>query len=167
DVEFGYRLHQAGHRVLLSPEIQLTHTKQYTLFSLVRADVFQRAIPWTRIMLQRRIFQPDLNLRGNNMASVVTVFLMLLAPLLAVFLPGHMLADLVITEAVLLVLFLLLNQRFLSFLWRSRGSFFALRSVPMLWLQYGYSGMGLVLGILSYLNDGVFRNRHPGTAELK
>lgn len=167
DVELGYRLHQAGHRVVLSPAIQLTHTKHYTLASLVRADVFQRAIPWTRIMLQRRIFHSDLNLRSNNMASTLVVFLMLFAAFLAVVLPGGLLPAMAVTEAALLALFLLLNGRFLAFLWRARGAWFTLRSVPMLWLQYGYSGFGLILGVFSFMSDAVFRNRPPSAAEIK
>jgi GT2 family glycosyltransferase len=163
DVELGYRLHQAGHRVLLSSQIQLTHTKHYTLASLVRADVFQRAIPWTRIMLQRRIFHRDLNLRTNNLASMVTVFLMFFAPLL----PGHLLPGLAATEAALLLLFLLFNRRFLAFLWRSRGAWFALRSTPMIWLQYCYSGVGLALGFLSFMKDGLSRGSPSGPAEIR
>ncbi len=145
DVELGYRLHQAGHRILLSSAIQLTHTKRYTLASLVRADVFQRAIPWTKIMLQRRIFHRDLNLRTNNITSMVTVGLMFLAPLL------H--DSVVAAEAGLLLVLVLLNAQFLTFLWRSRGAWFALRAVPMIWLQYCYSAVGLALGVLSFLKD--------------
>ena len=159
DVELGYRLHQAGHRILLSSAIQLTHTKQYTLASLVRADVFQRAIPWTKIMLQRRIFHRDLNLRTNNLASMVTVFLMFLAPLL------H--GSLAVAEAGLLLLFIALNRHFLAFLWRSRGAWFALRAVPMIWLQYCYSGVGLALGILSFVKDSLMRSNPAGAVKIK
>jgi GT2 family glycosyltransferase len=163
DVELGYRLHQAGHRILLSSQIQLTHTKHYTLASLVRADVFQRAIPWTRVMLQRRIFHRDLNLRTNNLASMVTVFLMFLAPLL----PGHLLPGLAATEAALLLLFFLLNGRFLAFLWRSRGAWFALCSAPMIWLQYCYSGVGLALGFFGFMKDSMLRDIPSGRAGIK
>jgi GT2 family glycosyltransferase/glycosyltransferase involved in cell wall biosynthesis len=163
DVELGYRLHQAGHRILLSSQIQLTHTKHYTLASLVRADVFQRAIPWTRIMLQRRIFHRDLNLRTNNLASMVTVFLMFFAPLL----PGQLLPGLAATEVILLLLFLLFNRRFLAFLWRSRGAWFALRSTPMIWLQYCYSGVGLALGFLSFMKDATSRGSPSGPGEIR
>jgi GT2 family glycosyltransferase len=163
DVELGYRLHQAGHRILLSSQIQLTHTKHYTLASLVRADVFQRAIPWTKVMLHRRIFHRDLNLRTNNLASMVIVFLMLLAPLL----PGHLLPGLAATEATLLLLFFLLNGRFLAFLWRSRGARFALRSAPMIWLQYCYSGVGLALGFFGFMKDSMLRDSPSGPAETK
>jgi len=163
DVELGYQLHQAGHRILLSPAIQLTHTKCYTLASLVRADVFQRAIPWTKIMLQRRIFHRDLNLRANNLASMVTVILMFLVP----FLPAPFMPGLAVTEATLLVLFILLNWQFLAFLWRSRGLWFALRSAPMIWLQYCYSGVGLALGILSYLKDSLSQSKPAGEVKIK
>ena len=159
DVELGYRLHQAGHRIVLSADIQLTHTKDYTLAGLVRADVLQRAIPWTKIMLQRRIFQRDLNLRANNLASVVTVFLMLLTPLL----PGFAAA----AGAGLLVLLLFLNRHFLAFLWQSRGMWFTLRAVPMIWLQYFYSGAGLALGILSFVKDELFNKSPAGSPAIK
>ena len=159
DVELGYRLHQAGHRILLSSAIQLTHTKQYTLASLVRADVFQRAIPWTKIMLQRRIFHRDLNLRTNNLASMVTVSLMFLALLLQ--------GSVAVAEAGLLLLFIALNRHFLAFLWRSRGAWFALRAVPMIWLQYCYSGVGLALGILSFVKDSLSRSNPAGPVKIK
>jgi len=159
DVELGYRLHQAGHRILLSSAIQLTHTKHYTLASLVWADVFQRAIPWTKIMLQHRIFHRDLNLRTNNLASMVTVSLMFLAPLLH----GSALA----AEAGLLLIFIALNRHFLAFLRRSRGAWFALRAVPMIWLQYCYSGVGLALGIVSFLKDSLSRSSAAGKVKIK
>ena len=159
DVELGYRLHQAGHRILLSSAIQLTHTKQYTLASLVRADVFQRAIPWTKIMLQRRIFHRDLNLRTNNLASMVTVFLMFLALLL------H--DSVAAAEAGLLLLLIALNRHFFAFLWRSRGAWFAFRAVPMVWLQYCYSGVGLALGVLSFMKDSLLRSNRAGPVKTK
>src|SRR5690606_27450488 len=80
DVDLGYRLHLAGHRIRLSPGIQLTHTKRYSLRSLIRADVMQRAVPWTRVMLQRRVFRSDLNLRPNHLASTAVLGLMAIVP---------------------------------------------------------------------------------------
>jgi len=153
DVELGYRLHKKGHRILLSPEIQLTHCKNYTLPKLVRSDVFFRAVPWTRIMLQRRIFRGDLNLRGNNMMSMIVVYLMIITPVLPV--------PVMLTETGLGVLFVLLNRQFLAFLERMRGKLFALTSIPMIWFQYFYSGVGLGLGILAYIKESLF----PGEPE--
>lgn len=155
DVDLGYRLHQAGHRILLSPHIQLTHTKRYTLPGLVRADVMQRAVPWTRVMLRRRVFHSDLNLRPNNLASTAVLGLMALVPLLPV--------PVLPTELVLAIAFVALNGPFLAFLVRRRGAGFALRAVPMLALQYAYSAVGLGLGVLSFVRDRIAERGRGGT----
>jgi GT2 family glycosyltransferase/glycosyltransferase involved in cell wall biosynthesis len=147
DVDLGYRLHRSGHRIRLCPWIQLTHMKRYTLASLVRADVFQRAVPWTRIMLERKVIQNDLNTRSNAVASVALTGLMLLLPLLLFGRP-LLLAWL---EAGLLSALVILNGRFLAYAIHMRGFWFGLRCIPMLWFQYIYSGVGLVFGVLAHL----------------
>ena len=163
DVELGYRLHQAGHRILLCPWIQLTHTKRYTLSGLVKTDLKQRAIPWTRVMLERRIFRRDLNTRGNNIVSVMVVFLMVVAPFLTAILSWSLLA----VEAGLLLLLVLLNKHFLLFLRRLRGTLFSIRAVPMIWLQYCYSGLGLMLGALVFAKDRLAARWKPAWARSK
>jgi len=146
DVELGYRLHRAGHRIRLCPRIQLTHTKRYSLLGLVKSDVLQRAIPWTRVMLEQRVMRNDLNTKSNNIASVLVVFLMCIAPLL----PWLWSSALLLAETMLLLILVLLNRHFLAFLRRMRGMRFTLQAIPMIWLQYFYSGVGLVLGVLSF-----------------
>jgi hypothetical protein len=94
---------------------------------------------------------------------MVTVFLMFLVP----FLPSRLLPGLAATEALLLLSFILLNRQFLAFLWRSRGAWFALRSAPMIWLQYCYSAVGLALGVLSFMQDGMSRNSRSTPAEVE
>lgn len=149
DVDLGYRLHAAGHRILLCPAIQLTHNKRYSLFSLVKSDVFQRAVPWTRVMLERRIFRNDLNTSSNNIASVAIVFMMILA----LFLYRGSASELAWIQLGLLLVLVWLNRQFLGFVRRVRGNIFAIRAVAMTWLQYAYSGMGLVLGGLAFTWD--------------
>ena len=48
DIEFGLRLHDDGGKILLDPTIQGTHHKRWTLSLMVRTDIQQRAIPWSR-----------------------------------------------------------------------------------------------------------------------
>ena len=151
DVQLGYRLNQAEHQILLCPSIQLTHNKKYSLFSLIKSDLFQRAIPWTRLMLKRKTYNNDLNTSSNNIASVVVVFLTLVVLL---FHPNGILG-LVMIQLGLLLALVFLNLNFLMFLRKSRGVLFALCAIPMLWLQYAYSGFGLVLGTLAHLRDHV------------
>src|SRR5207244_833451 len=44
DIDLGYRLCGAGHRIRLDPGLQGTHLKRWTLGSIVRPDVACRAL---------------------------------------------------------------------------------------------------------------------------
>ena len=81
----------------------------------------------------------------------MVVFLMLMT---LVFGP-HEVWSLVLIQLALLVTLVLLNKTFLTFVQQMRGTLFTLHSVPMLWLQYFYSGFGLGLGILAHFRDRV------------
>jgi glycosyltransferase involved in cell wall biosynthesis len=139
DIELGYRMTQAGIRIRLRKDLQFTHCKRYSFFSLLRSDVAGRAIPWTRLMLARGIFRNDLNTRWNNVLSVPVAFLVLLCPVL----PHGAYA-----AAALTILFLALNAKFLSLTYREGGPPFALSSALMCWFSYLYSGLGVAAGAI-------------------
>lgn len=71
DIDLGHRLVEDGHRIELVKELQVTHLKRWTLASMVRTDIFARAVPWTRLMLARRRLDRDLNLRPAQRLSGV------------------------------------------------------------------------------------------------
>jgi glycosyltransferase involved in cell wall biosynthesis len=147
DIDLGYRLHQAGYRIWLNKDLFSVHLKRHSLASLVRSDVLGRAIPWTRLMLETRLFRNDLNTRFHNVASV-PVSVLLMAALLR--------RDLWLPMALpLAAIFLFLNRGFLTFLVRERGVWFAIRSAGMCWLGYLYSAVGAAAGALAYLRDRV------------
>jgi len=156
DIEFGHRLHRRGHRIWLYKELQMTHCKRYTFLSLVKSDFFGRAIPWTRLILETRVFKRDLNLQWHNLLSVPLAYLILISPVL--FREGRPLLLL----AVLPLLFMALNRRFLALAYREHGFLFAFRSCLMSWFSYLYSGLGLLLGVGSYLRD-----RWRGTSPIR
>ncbi len=61
DVEFGARLHRAGYKILLDPRFEGVHLKRWTLPSMVRTDIFQRARPWIQLMLRGRVESNAMN----------------------------------------------------------------------------------------------------------
>jgi glycosyltransferase involved in cell wall biosynthesis len=65
DIDLGYRIKQAGGKIVLSKKVQVKHYKNWTLMCLLKTDVFDRGIPWTRLILndKSRLIN-DLNL-GN------------------------------------------------------------------------------------------------------
>ena len=141
DIEFGYRLRRAGHRVRLAKDLQVTHLKRWTPLSLLRTDVFARAVPWTRLIIRSRVLPNDLNVRTSSRASVALVF-MLAAALVATPWAWWGVAAAILSGLGLLVL----NAGFYRFLWRVRGPFFMLAAVPWHWLYYACAGIGFVIG---------------------
>ncbi|HEV8725032.1 MAG TPA: glycosyltransferase [Candidatus Binatia bacterium] len=149
DIELGYRLRRAGHRILLDKSLQGTHLKQWTLLSFVRTDIVYRAIPWSRLILETKNLPNDLNLKWDQRASFA------LAAFALVFLALGMIhiQSLAIAAAGLLGV-LVLNRRIYVFFFRQRGLFFALACVPLHILYYLYSGLSYL-----YVRTGfVLRN---------
>lgn len=151
DIELGYRLGARGVVIRVLPELQVTHHKAWTLGSLVLTDTFRRAVPWTVLLLSRRHEgNTELNLGWSYRLGVIVSWLgaacFLAVPFSPAFLVGGLAA---------LVTIALLNLRLLRFFASIRGPFFALRTVPLLWLYGLYSGVGAGLGILEYLRKRV------------
>ena len=142
DVELGFRLTKAGYRVRLCKSLQVTHWKRWGFAAMVRADVLDRAIPWTWLILRQRGATNDLNLRQSHRLSVLMVF-GLLGALLAVGLWDWPAA----VAAALALGLLVLNADVYRFFWRKRGWWFALRAVAWHWTYYLYSGLGFAAGI--------------------
>ncbi len=66
DIELGVRMKRAGYQIRLSPDIQVTHLKRWTLASCIAADFFDRALPWTQLILDSKNMPDDLNLKHSQ-----------------------------------------------------------------------------------------------------
>lgn len=142
DIELGYRMYLARHRILLNKNVQVTHLKRYTLKSLVRSDVFSRAIPWTRLMLDTGIVRNDLNSRTSNVLSMILSAGVLMNLVLMMF--GYAVA--LPNIMVLLLVLLALNWGFFRFVHRRKGMVFTLQAIVMQWFVYVYSLFGVAVG---------------------
>ncbi|MEO6223606.1 MAG: glycosyltransferase [Vicinamibacterales bacterium] len=78
DIELGYRLRASGHRIMLSKSIQVKHLKRWTLRGLVSTDIFDRGVPWTVLILERRRLPNDLNVHMLQRLSAMLAYSMLL-----------------------------------------------------------------------------------------
>jgi glycosyltransferase involved in cell wall biosynthesis len=84
DIELGYRLRAAGHAIRIDKHIQARHLKRWTLGELLRSDIFDRGIPWTRLILERRAWPDHLNLRRVHEVCALLLCGVLLAGLILV-----------------------------------------------------------------------------------
>ncbi len=135
DIELGYRLRQAGHRILLDKALQGTHLKRWTLWSVIRTDITARALPWSRLILESRNAPDDLNLQWGQRLSGALVLLACLLLLLGLFR-----VELLALSAAALLLVIVLNRRLYLFFFRRRGLLFAAACLPLHFLYYLYSG---------------------------
>jgi glycosyltransferase involved in cell wall biosynthesis len=75
DIELGARLVRAGHRIRVVKHLQVTHLKRWTLWNTIRTDVFDRGIPWTRLILREKNMPDDLNVGVAQRVSLILAYL--------------------------------------------------------------------------------------------
>jgi len=76
DIELGYRLIEAGHKIVLDRTIEVTHLKRWTFWGLIKTDILDRGIPWTELILRDHMMPNDLNLQLSQRVSVALVFIL-------------------------------------------------------------------------------------------
>jgi glycosyltransferase involved in cell wall biosynthesis len=130
DIELGYRMSDRGARILLDPEICVTHTKRWTLWNSIVTDIVDRGIPWMVLLLERGKIPDDLNIRRRHrVASVLTgAALICLAACVRS-------ASWLVPSAILAVLALCMDAGLLKFIYRKRGFRLLIVAASMTLLQ--------------------------------
>ncbi|MEL7388789.1 MAG: glycosyltransferase family 2 protein [Pseudomonadota bacterium] len=73
DVEFGLRLTAMGNKIVLDPGIQGKHWKHWDLKSMVKTDFWDRAVPWTKLLMSP-LGQRSAQTLSVSPASKISVF---------------------------------------------------------------------------------------------
>jgi len=145
DIELGYRLKRAGYRIRLLKTLNVKHLKHWDVSSLLKADFFYRAIPWTRLILKERKFLDDLNLKISNRISVISAYLLIFSLSGSLYMP-----HLLFIPFLLLTLLLVLNMDLYLFFRKKRGTFFMLKTIPWHWFYFLYSGLAFLIGFANH-----------------
>ena len=149
DIEFGYRLRAAGHRIRLDPSLQGTHLKRWTLGSIVRTDIARRALPWSRLILESGHAPDDLNLaREQRVSAALVAFAVASAPFSVLHL------ELLGVPAAALLVVAILNRSFYAFFRRQGGNRFAALCIALHFLYYLYSGLTYLYAWLEHRTRG-------------
>jgi glycosyltransferase involved in cell wall biosynthesis len=152
DIELGYRMRAQGHRILLDKQLQAKHLKRWTLKSMLHADIFCRAVPWSKLIFESKGMVNDLNLQTTDRISASLVGLSLLLLPLTVLKP-----QLLLVIVVLLAMIPILNHKFYRFFFERKGLVFAIGVFPLHLLYYFYSAATFVLCWFSH----IFRRQLP------
>ncbi len=146
DIDLGVRLREAGHRILLDRDIQAKHLKRWDAGSLLRTDIFCRALPWSKLILTRGKMINDMNLRNADRLSAILVGASVAVLPLSFW--GPFIAAIILLTLLFLVL--LLNLKIFRFFTRKKGIVFAVMAFPWQCLYFFYSGVTFVCAWFLY-----------------
>jgi glycosyltransferase involved in cell wall biosynthesis len=153
DIELGYRLKKAGYRIRLSKKLQVKHLKRWKIIGLLKSDFFDRALPWTELILRDRSFINDLNLQFSSRLSVILTYVLLVA-----LVGGWWWSGFLVIAGVLAILLLVINSSLYRFFSRKHGFWFMTQAIPWHWFYYLYSGLAFAIGLGRF-----FFLRHPSS----
>ncbi len=142
DIELGYRISRAGHKLALARDVQGTHLKRWTLFDLIRTDIFRRGVPWMLLMKRSQVAETDLNVSWSQKVCVAITGLGGLGLMASARWPAMGLVPIGTITAVVG-----LNLRFYRFLAQTRGNLFAAVSVFLHLVYYGCCGASVVIAL--------------------
>jgi GT2 family glycosyltransferase len=143
DIELGYRLTRAGHRIVLARDVLATHMKRWTLVEMMRTDIFRRGVPWMLLIKRSGTVETDLNVKVDQKACVVLTGLTLLAGLCCIITPwAAMVAGAGLSAIVAL------NGGFFKFLVRRKGILFACAALPLHLLYYCCCGFSVFIALV-------------------
>lgn len=145
DIELGYRIHGAGGRILLLPDLLGKHLKVWTIPNAIRTDIYCRALPWSRLMIGREGVTNDLNTSWGERLRALVAGLFVLSILLLPLAP-RLWPALPLTAAAAL----LLNLDFARYLVRHGGWGFAAKALIYHQIYYIYSAASFVWCLFEY-----------------
>ncbi len=153
DIELGARIRSLGHRIVLRPEIQATHRKRWTLGAVIRTDLLDRGVPWTRLLVQRGSVMRTATLNLKRVEKVKTVLVWGAVACATVALPTRDWRWLIAATVLLLVVIAGSAGVYACFA-RVRGLWFALTTIPLQLLYYLTNGVSVGMGWLVHHTVG-------------
>lgn len=145
DIELGYRISNAGGRIVVEPALLGKHLKVWTIRNAIHTDIFRRALPWARLMITREALDDNLNTgRAERLRALVALSLLMSLPALLIW-PGLWPLSL-----VLVALAVLGNWQLARFFYRNGGLAFAAGSLLYHQVYYAYSASVYVWCLFEY-----------------
>jgi GT2 family glycosyltransferase len=146
DLDLGQQIRVLGYRTVLTPEIQATHLKEWTLRSLITTEIFDRAVPRMRLLRSQEVLPTDVGARHERTRKHVNTALTW-ASLVFVLAATRTRQPLLLVPAVIcLAAVAVSNSKQLAFFRQARGIRFAVLTLGLDWIHYLAAGASVVIG---------------------
>jgi len=158
DIELGLRISKQGYKILIVKELQAKHLKKWSFWSLLRTDIFSRAVPWANLILKSQELPKGLNFQKSHLISslcvglivVLGIFFLLeykIFPFIPIG-PFYYYIKLSVVIAFLVANFVIFYMRMFQLLDKGRHLKYLL---PILF--FIVSGFGLTIGTFFFFNN--------------
>jgi glycosyltransferase involved in cell wall biosynthesis len=146
DIELGYRIIDLGRRIVIRPDLQGKHLKEWRLPNLFYTEFFRRALPWSRLMLEREHITNALNV---DVLERVRALLALgwiagIGAAAAGFIPTWLPMSILIASAFA-------NRELIRYFDERRGAVFAMRAFLYHQVYYVYSSTAFACATLAHV----------------
>jgi GT2 family glycosyltransferase len=142
DIDLGYRVRRAGHRIRLDPAFRGEHLRRWTVTNSIVTDIVARGVPWTQLILKYGALDDDLNTRQALRWAVVATYVLAAAVVATVARPWAAFAAVAALAALVGI-----NRRQWAWLAARRGPAFATRAFAAQLLQHACNGVSLPVGV--------------------
>ena len=165
DIELGYRIRDAGYRIVLDPLIQGTHLKRWRLWGMVKTDLLDRGVPWMRLLLgdgPGGARTATLNVGASEKVKTALMGLACALILLAIVSLDPLWLGI---AAIPLLLIAAMNLPVYAWFARLRGWGFAVRVIPFNLLYYLISGIAVATALVLHVFAPGKKAELPAVAE--
>ena len=150
DIDLGLRIRALGHRIVLRPEIQVKHLKNWSLRAMIRTDFNDRGVPWTRLLVEQgeliSVKEERARVLNLSIRERVNTFFMWVAVVgaIAAAVTGRSSVALVAIGGLAWVL--VNNRALYGWFAKNRGPLFTLAIVPLHLTYYLIAGLSVLWG---------------------
>jgi glycosyltransferase involved in cell wall biosynthesis len=150
DTAYGNILWNNGIKPLINPKIKAVHNKEYSLYDVLKTD-FYRASDLLKMKLRKDMGE----LQEGNRTSVPAPFIVSVLATFSALVIFSLTGSLILL-ALLLMLSIVINFKFLSWIYYKRKWFFVLKSAVFLPLDHLAVLVGMAFGLLSYISGNKY-----------
>ncbi len=160
DTEFGQQLFLKGKTIAFDRDLEVVHLKKYTMSSFALNE-FRVPFSWGRLFIRFGGWkQLGKNRTGFAHAPLNQLMSVMLAPVIFALLgAGFFRTDVRMLLYSLMIVWSALNARFLWFIFKEKGAFFAIKSVVLTLMDQGIMALGIMAGFLTEMIFSAKRER--------
>ncbi|MDD5609953.1 MAG: glycosyltransferase family 2 protein [Candidatus Omnitrophica bacterium] len=151
DMEFGQRLNEAGIKIEVLRNVRLKHYKELSLCGLFALN-YRKGSGAIKIILRKKEYKKEeILMCAPRINYLLSIPIAMMLPVLSAFTILNPNSRNISLTLMLYFLCILLNIRFIYYIYKKRGAYFLILSLAYLPLVAFFQGVGILSGIFTFI----------------